>query len=116
MPWKLAIEVARVLRLGGVGVFHTHQTVGMHDLPWDFWRFSDSAWDSLFNKATGFRVVDRALALECFIIPMRWRPGVEYEKTGGFEASSVMVEKVGDPTVNWPVRVSEILASSYPLD
>jgi len=116
MPWKLVIEVARVLRPGGVGIFHTHQTVGMHDLPWDFWRFSDSAWDALFNAATGFRVVDRALAYECFIIPMRWRPGVEYEKAGGFEASSVMVEKVGEPTVSWPVRMKDILTSSYPLD
>lgn len=114
MPWKLAIEVAKVLRRGGIGIFHTHQTVGMHDLPWDFWRFSDSAWDALFNKSTGFRVVDRALAHECFIIPLRWRPGVEYEKAAGFEAASVIVEKVGEPTVCWPVGLREILTSSYP--
>jgi SAM-dependent methyltransferase len=74
MPWKIAVEAAKVLRPGGLGVFLTHQTTGMHDMPWDFWRFSDTCWDALFNEQTGFRILDRALGHECYVIPHRWRP------------------------------------------
>jgi len=114
MPWKMAVEVAAVLRVGGIGLFHTHQTVGMHDIPWDFWRFSDTAWDALFNPYTGFRIIDRALSQECFVIPFRWRPGVEFERAAGFEISSVLVEKIGEPSVAWPVPLSAVLSSRYP--
>lgn len=114
MPWKLVVEAAIVLRTGGMALFHTHQTVGMHDLPWDFWRFSAFAWDALFNRYTGFRVVEHAMAQECFVIPFRWRPGVEFEKAAGFEVSSVLVEKIGPPSVQWPVPLEQILSSQYP--
>ncbi|MDX2159247.1 MAG: class I SAM-dependent methyltransferase [Hyphomicrobiaceae bacterium] len=114
MPWKVAVEVAKVLRPGGIGMFHTHQTVGMHDLPWDFWRFSDSAWDAIFNARTGFAIENRALAHECFIIPFRWRAGTEFEKAAGFESSSVIVRKICEPSIDWPVRLDEILSTRYP--
>jgi len=39
MPWKLAIELNKVMELGGIGYFLTHQTWPLHDRPWDFWRF-----------------------------------------------------------------------------
>ncbi|WP_373690468.1 methyltransferase domain-containing protein [Sphingobium sp. DEHP117] len=44
MPWKVALEMNRVLRMGGIAYIHTHQTLGLHDMPWDFWRFSDTSW------------------------------------------------------------------------
>jgi hypothetical protein len=115
MPWKVAVEAAKVLRLGGVGYFLTHQTTGMHDLPWDYWRFSDSAWDALFNHRTGFRIVDRALAHECYVIPHRWRPDAEHaERAAGFESSTVLVEKIAEPSVDWPVTLSGLVKTAYP--
>jgi len=36
----------------------------MHETPWDFWRFSDTSWNSLFNCYTGFRVLDTFLGVE----------------------------------------------------
>jgi len=57
MPWKVALEAHKVLRPGGLAYFVTHQSLGMHELPWDFWRYSDTSWNSLFNSYTGFRVL-----------------------------------------------------------
>ena len=115
MPWKIAVEAAKVLRLGGLGYFLTHQTTGMHDMPWDFWRLSDNAWDALFNQHTGFRILDRALAHECYVIPHRWRPDAEHaENAAGFESSTVLVEKIAEPHVDWPVTLSSVLDTTYP--
>jgi SAM-dependent methyltransferase len=115
MPWKVVVEAAKVLRLGGLAYFHTHQTIGMHDMPWDFWRFSDTAWDALFNEYTGFRIVGRALGLECFVIPHRWRSDAEdAERAAGFEHSTVLVEKIAEPRLDWPVPLSRIVRTTYP--
>ena len=36
-------EAHRVLRPGGVCFVHSHQALGVHDPPWDFWRFTRRA-------------------------------------------------------------------------
>jgi hypothetical protein len=69
MPWVVAAEMSRILRLGGTAFIATHQTMGMHDRPWDFWRFSDTAWDGIFNHLTGFEILDRALENPQYIVP-----------------------------------------------
>jgi hypothetical protein len=55
MPWVVVTQMNVVMRDGGIAYISTHQTLGMHDIPWDFWRFSDTAWDALFNRHTGLR-------------------------------------------------------------
>lgn len=115
MPWKVVLEMNRVLRVGGKCLIHTHQTLGMHDLPWDFWRYSDSSWDALFNHRTGFRVVERAMDSEQYVIPFLLRPEkITAEKSAGFEGSCVLVEKTGPTDLAWPVQVPEVIASAYP--
>ena len=115
MPWKVALEMNRVLKLGGMAWISTHQTVGMHDRPWDFWRFSDTAWDALFNHATGFRIVDRVVDYEEFILPFLIRDGkLDSEKAAGFELSAVLVEKIGSTTLEWPVPLESIIETVYP--
>jgi hypothetical protein len=114
MPWKVATELSKVMRVGGLGFFHTHQTLGMHDRPWDFWRFSDTAWDAIFNEYTGFEIVDRALGGEMFIIPFAWRQGPKFEEAAGYESSCVLVRKIGDAKVDWPVKTKDIIKNMYP--
>ncbi len=117
MPWKVAIEINRVLKLGGKAWISTHQTIGMHDNPWDFWRISDTAWDALFNAATGFRIVQRILDYPEYILPFIIRDGkLDSEKAVGFEMSAVMVEKVGPSSVTWPVDMGSLIQTSYPTD
>lgn len=115
MPWKLAIEMNRVLAPGGVAYIQTHQTVGMHDLPWDFWRFSDQCWRSLFNTATGFEIVRSEMSLFSRVIPAVYADRyLHVEKAGGFESSAVIVRKTGDATVEWGVRLEDVLDTRYP--
>ncbi len=115
MPWRVVGEMNKVLKMGGIGYIHTHQTLGMHDVPWDFWRFSDTSWDALLNEKTGFRILDRALDSEQYIIPFVYRPSkATAERSVGFEGSAVVFEKIGPCLLNWDVPTSSITNSIYP--
>jgi len=114
-PWKVALEMNKVLKKGGIGFIFTHQTIGMHDLPWDYFRFSDSAWDGIFNKYTGFEIIDRSLDFEQYILPFILRPGKEdAEKSVGFEGSTVLVKKISNSNLSWDVQSSQIVTTNYP--
>lgn len=115
MPWRVALEINRVLKTGGRALIHTHQTLGMHDLPWDFWRYSDSSWAALFNERTGFRILETAMDSEQYIIPFLLRPEkIAAEKSAGYEGSCVLVEKVGSTGLSWPIHVSDVISTVYP--
>ncbi len=115
MPWKVAVEMAKVLKPGGVALVFTHQTIGMHDLPWDFFRFSDAAFTALFNRATGFEILATQMSHFVHIVPMAWTERYRgAERGGGFEGSSMLARKIGEPLVGWDVRVSDFTATSYP--
>lgn len=118
MPWKVVLSMNHVLRLGGLAFVQSHQTVGMHDLPWDFWRFSDSAWEALFNKKTGFEIIETAMSYPQFIIPHHyWPSAVDAEKVAGFLASAVLVRKISEcDDLDWPVSVKDFTETQYPLN
>ncbi len=115
MPWKVVLELNKVLKTGGIGLVHTHQTIGMHDMPWDFWRFSDTAWDALFNAKTGFEITGTILTGPQFILPFVYIPiKAHAERSLGFEGSTVIVRKIGPAQLEWPVKVQELVSSMYP--
>ncbi len=115
MPWKAVIELNRVLKPGGIAYIFSHQTIGMHDMPWDFFRFSDSAWSGLFNRYTGFEIIETEMSLPAHIITRSW---MEHhrgnEEANGFESSSVLVRKIGPTSLAWEVDVPAILSTHYP--
>jgi SAM-dependent methyltransferase len=115
MPWKVALELNRVLRTGGIAYIQTHQTLGMHDMPWDFWRFSDTAWDSLFNEYTGFRKHSTFLGGPMTLVPaIYWDYWKGYEGAVGFSISSVLIEKTGPCTLTWDLDVTRAIRGVYP--
>ena len=57
MPWQAAVEIAKIMRIGGLIFVQAPQTWPLHDEPWDFFRFSRDAWRALFNYASGFEIV-----------------------------------------------------------
>ncbi len=115
MPWKAVIEMNKVLKNGGVGIVFTHQSLGMHDLPWDFYRFSDTAWDGLFNEYTGFEIINRALDYTQYVIPFVLRPGkIDADKSAGFEGSTVFFRKTCECSLSWDVKTSAIVDTMYP--
>ena len=115
MPWKVALELNKVMRVGGVAYFVTHQALGMHDMPWDFWRFSDTAWDSLFNEFTGFKKCAAFLGGPMTLVPTiyydHWKG---YEGALGFSISSVTVEKTGPSQLSWNLDVRQAIRGIYP--
>ena len=115
MPWKFVAELNRVLQVGAVGLFTTHQCWPMHDQPWDFWRFSDQAWNALFNKATGFEIIDAQMGEPAYVVAQRLHAVTNFaDHPAGFLASNVLFRKTADSHLHWPVRVADIISSSYP--
>jgi hypothetical protein len=115
MPWKVVLELNKVLKSGGIGFIYTHQTLGLHDMPWDFWRFSDTAWDALFNELTGFKIIDRRIDSPQFIVPHFYaEENRGFERAAGFESSAVFVEKIGQACLEWPVSIKDITRTMYP--
>ncbi len=115
MPWKVAVEMNHVLRLGGLVFVSTHQTIGMHDRPWDYFRFSDTSWKGIFNSATGFEVIGTCLQETCYILPQIWKEAqANAEKAMGFMQSCVLARKVGVTDLDWPVKVAAITKDNYP--
>lgn len=55
-PWKAALEINKVLKVGGYVVTATHTAWPEHEMPWDFWRFPKNSFHAMFNKATGYEI------------------------------------------------------------
>ena len=53
-PWIAAQEISKVLRRGGWAFVQTHQTFPIHAYPYDYWRFSREAMETLFSAECGF--------------------------------------------------------------
>ena len=115
MPWKVALEINRVLNPGGLVFVCTHQALGMHDLPWDFWRFSDTAWRGLFNRNTGFEILATHLGEPMHLVPFdydaRWQG---FEGAVGFAASAVACRKIAETSLTWDVPLRDVALGNYP--
>lgn len=117
MPWKVAIEMNRVMKVGALAFIHTHQTIGMHDLPWDYFRFSDNAWKGIFNKHTGFEIVGTELSGPQYVVSFVWSNAYkDAEKTAGYETSLVCIRKIAETALDWPLGASDVTQDKYPLD
>ena len=62
MPWIVAIEIAKLLKVGGIVFVETHFSFSSHERPWHFFQFSDMALKTLFSKALGFECIESGLS------------------------------------------------------
>jgi SAM-dependent methyltransferase len=115
MPWKAAVEINRVLKPGGLCYIASHQSFPLHEEPWDFWRFSDSAWQALFNEATGFEILDVAMG-ESAAITGRALTGITWQmdEARAYLGTSVVARKISEASVDWPVNPSIVVKGRYP--
>ena len=58
MPWVVATEIAKVLKVNGILFVETHFSFGSHERPWHFFQFSDMALKALFSPALGFECME----------------------------------------------------------
>lgn len=116
MPWRVSLELNRVMKLGGEAMIATHQSWPGHEEPWDFFRFSNFTWDALFNEDTGFEIVKRGTGVPCVMAPaLHWSAlrGSELEWHYGFLCTRCVARKIGEPKVSWPVDPASVTRGTY---
>lgn len=115
MPWKVAIEINKVLTVGGISFHTTHQAWPLHEKPWDFWRFSDTSWKAIFNQKTGFELIEAKMGEPGHIHPHNLHPAVEeVSKYPVYLMSTVLSRKISRSWLRWNVSMSDITDSPYP--
>ncbi|OGW35850.1 MAG: methyltransferase type 11 [Nitrospirae bacterium GWD2_57_9] len=62
MPWIVASEIAKVLKIGGIVFIETHFSFSSHERPWHFFQFSDMALKVLFSPALGFECIEAGMS------------------------------------------------------
>jgi SAM-dependent methyltransferase len=58
MPWIVATEIAKLLKVGGIVFVETHFSFSSHERPWHFFHFTDMALKALFSPALGFECIE----------------------------------------------------------
>jgi SAM-dependent methyltransferase len=115
MPWKVALEMNRILTDDGLALIISHAAWPLHEEPWDFFRFSKESWNSLFNIYTGFAVLDAQYEHQASIVPF-------YIHDEHFECMSLgptyllsgcLIKKTGDARVVWDAEAGEIYNLCY---
>jgi hypothetical protein len=62
MPWIVAMEIAKLLKVGGTLFVETHFSCASHERPWHFFQFSDMALRALFPPAMGFECIEAGMS------------------------------------------------------
>ncbi len=62
MPWIVAVEIAKLLKVGGILFVETHFSFSSHERPWHFFQFSDMALRTLFSGALGFECIEAGMS------------------------------------------------------
>jgi SAM-dependent methyltransferase len=117
MPWKVVVELNKVLKTGGLAFVSTHPTYPPHERPWDFYRYSKHGMAALFNKLAGFEIVDVCEGLPCRIVPLGFEPAMKSMQVhDAFLAVAILARKIGpaDPRLAWDVSLKEFLDTAYP--
>jgi SAM-dependent methyltransferase len=117
MPWKVSLELNRVLRTGGVAMINTHQSWPSHEEPWDYFRFSEFSWPALFNAATGFEILACGMGMPAVMVSalaIRHLQDQGLEWQYGYLATRCVVRKVGPTSLEWPVDPDAVVRGVYP--
>ncbi len=62
MPWVVATEISKLLKIGGIVFVETHFSFSSHERPWNFFQFSDMGLRTLFSKALGFECIEAGMS------------------------------------------------------
>jgi SAM-dependent methyltransferase len=62
MPWLVAVEIAKMLKVGGHVFIETHFSFSSHERPWHFFHFTDMALKVLFPEALGFECLEAGVS------------------------------------------------------
>jgi SAM-dependent methyltransferase len=109
MPWKAVLEINRVLRQGGLVFVMSHQTFPMHGEPWDYFRFSTRAWRALFNRRTGFEILETGQGMPASIVAHQLMEHTTYlPDLPAYILTAVLARKIGPTRLRWDVKLDDI--------
>lgn len=115
MPWKVALEMNKVLKRGAPALIISHGSWPLHEEPWDFFRFSKESWGGIFNKHTGFEMIEAQYQYPASIIS-NYISTVDFQNMSQgrtYLLSGCLVRKIGLPLVEWEAEASEVYDLSY---
>ncbi len=115
MPWKASIELNRILKIGGVAMINSHQCWPSHEEPWDYFRFSEFSWATLFNEYTGFEILDCGHGIPAIVAPAVYQENIiDTEWHYAFLASRVVARKTSETALSWDVPTDLVVKGNYP--
>jgi len=120
MPWVVAMEINKLLEVGGITFHHTHQTWPLHERPWDFWRFSEESLKVLFSRPLGFEIIQVGFSEPVQIYPSQPNSShISLPSQPSFGGVSILAKKVTEvdrQKFQWEVGLEEILSNTgwYP--
>ena len=116
MPWKVVLEVNRVMSDRGLLFAATHHTWPPHELPWDYWRYSRGAFQALLNRHTGFEIVRVEEGLPSLIVPMVRGEAKDVLGSPSPLGVSVLARKIGAPREDlaWNLAANDVVSDTYP--
>jgi 2-polyprenyl-3-methyl-5-hydroxy-6-metoxy-1,4-benzoquinol methylase len=121
-PWLAALQMARVLKPGGLAIHLAPWAWPTHAQPNDFWRMSQWGLRQLFGEELGFEVVDAGEFGPVSIVPdPSWRePHLAMPTLDTGSTSWIVARKVDGraDTVTWPYDAERgaSLAREYPIE
>lgn len=62
MPWVAAVEIHKMLKVGGLVFIETHFSFSSHERPWNFFQFSEMGLRALFNASLGFDLIEGGMS------------------------------------------------------
>lgn len=120
MPWVAAVEMVKSLNVGGIMFHHVPFSFPMHELPWDFWRFTPEAYKVLFPSRFGVNVEQIGCEFPLRLSFDESVPGQEsFSLQRSFGFTGAVIRKIADVDLSefkWDMALPDLLGaeSVYP--
>lgn len=118
MPWIVAQEISKLLKVGGYVFIETHYSFSSHERPWHFFQFSEEALKVLFSEKMGFRCIEAGVSNP--IVGFFSENACQYLRyqpvPGLYCHSEYLGQKIADVPFSWETvgDASELLSTKYP--
>jgi SAM-dependent methyltransferase len=117
-PWKVVLELNKVMKSGGCIFVSTHPAWPTHELPWDFFRYMAGGFGALFNEFTGFELVEVSEGLPCRAYALvNDAPARAVSRNVINLGVAAIARKTGsyrDDLLRWDIDAADVSDSMYP--
>lgn len=118
MPWVVAQEIARLLKVGGYVFIETHYSYSSHERPWHFFQFSEEALKVLFSEKMGFRCIEAGVSNPIVGFFSEYAsPYLRYKPVPGLYCHSAYLgQKIAEVPFSWAAiqDIGELVSTHYP--